>query len=127
MKLLGGVGLLCLSVVWALFWCVQLSHPTVAYYTEYKVLFILVASLAIIPLFWGTSLLDQAIRAPVAPETAPEWLVTPPLQFEAPKAESEEHAAGPTPNAPALPECPDAASVADEITEIKSPTPATAA
>jgi hypothetical protein len=114
-KMLGGVGLLCLSVLWALFWCIQLSHPMVAYYTEYKVLFILVASLAIIPLFWGTSLLDQAIRAPIAPEAAPEWLVTPPLQnfhIEPPKVDSETQLAGLSPDAPPLPDRPDGPEVA---------------
>jgi hypothetical protein len=124
--MLGGFGLLCLSGAWALFWCGQLSHPMVAYYAEYKVLFILLASPAIIPLFWGTSLLDAAIRAPVAAATMPKMIITPPLQnfhIEPTKTESEQEAAGLTPDAPALPDFPDAAA---ETAEIKSPTPVAA-
>ena len=116
-KMLGGVSLLCLSVAWALFWCVQLSHPLVAYY-EYKVFFVLAAGLALAPLFWGTSILDQAIRAPIAPATIPKLLISPPLQnlrIEPTKIESENQPAGITPDAPDLPDCPNAAAEAGDI------------
>lgn len=82
MKLLGGIALLCLSATWIVLWCAQLSEPLLA---DYQVVFILVASLALIPVLWATSLLDRAQREPVEPAAAPK----PPVALPPPKPHIE--------------------------------------
>lgn len=123
MKMLGGVSLLCLSVAWALFWCAEAAHPLLAHENGYLILFIFVASLAVIPLFWATSLLDHSIRAPLEPAAAPELFITPPLQnfqLESLKVKGEQEPAVIAPGSPPLLDSADAAA---ETGDIKSATP----
>jgi hypothetical protein len=62
-KLLGSISLVLLSGLWAIFWCAQLSDLSL---TDYSVVFVLVASLALIPVFWATSLINRAWRRPLS-------------------------------------------------------------
>src|ERR1700733_14602010 len=95
----------------------------------YQVCLILAASLALIPIFWGTSLLDGAYRAPVEPASASKLLVSlrvPKPHVEA-KTETDDQLAGLTPDErrlanAVLRELP-GESVADVIAQIKTPTP----
>jgi hypothetical protein len=70
MKLLYGIVLLCLSATWSVLWCAPLSDPMLE--AGYQVLFVLVASLALFPVFWATWLLDRAFRAPLVSTTPPK-------------------------------------------------------
>lgn len=115
MKLLYGIALLCLSALWATFWCAQVSDPLL---TDYQVVFVLVASLALIPVFWATSLIDQAWRAPLAPATRPILVMARKPRIEA-EAERDDQPAALEESSPELP----AVNVADVIAETESPTP----
>jgi len=97
--MMGGIALLCVSVAWVLFWCAQLSNPF-AFYAEYQAVYILVASLALIPIFWATWLIDQAWRTPFETAAKPERLIAvsmPKPHIEL-KTESEDRFAGLTPD-----------------------------
>jgi hypothetical protein len=105
MKLLSGIVLLCLSAIWVVLWCAPLSDPMLD--AGAQVLFVLVATLALIPVFWATWLIDRAWRAPLVSTTIPKVPVQK-RHIEA-KAESDDQPSGLTPDA-----------------EIKPPTPAAA-
>lgn len=129
MKLLCGVVLLCLSAFWAVFW---LSDPLLSYYADYQVVSVLVAGLALIPAFWATSILDGALRAPLAPAAAAKRLVAHSVRdpcIEA-KTKSDDHSESLTPDergpvVTVLGDLPEV-SVADELAASKSATPAAA-
>jgi hypothetical protein len=130
-KLLGGIVLLGLSLLWAVLWGEQASGPYAAGYPDYQVVFILVASMALIPTIWATSLIDRACRLSLELATAPKELSA--LPAPKPHTETETESDGQLVGL-TLDECdlveavlrelPDA-SVADVIAEIKSPTAAT--
>jgi hypothetical protein len=105
-KMLCGVVLLCLSALWAFLWCAQLSDPMLD--AGYQVLFVLVASLALIPVFWATWLIDSAWRAPLTSTTAPIALQVRRRDIEA-KTESDDKPFGVTPAAETKPPTPAAA------------------
>lgn len=86
-KLLCGVVLLCLSLIWVVLWCAQLSDPlSTDFNAVYRVIFVLVASLAFIPVFWAASLLDGAGRAHHVSATAPFALPEAKTKSESPKS-----------------------------------------
>lgn len=122
MKLLCGIVLLSLSALWGIFWCAQFSSPLSAYDGSQAV-FVLVASLALIPVFWATSLLDAAWRAPLAPTTT---LIARPVRerhIEA-KTKSDDQPTGLAPDERGR-ELADA-SIANASAETQSPTPVAA-
>lgn len=76
MKLLSGVALLCLSLISVVLWCAWLSDPLHGDSDAvYRVVFVPVASPALIAVFWATSLLDGVRRAPRVPAIAPVALL----------------------------------------------------
>ena len=88
MKSLGGVVVLCLSVVWAIFWCSQFSNRVLTY-DGYWVPILVLASLALIPVLWATSLIDRAWRAPREPVIAAKPFVAPLVQKPSIEANTE--------------------------------------
>jgi hypothetical protein len=130
-KLLGGIVLLGLSMLWAVLWGEKASGPYAAVYPDYQVVLILVASMALIPTIWATSLIDRACRLSPKLVTAPEELIALPEPHTETETESDDQLVDLTPYErdlvkAVLREFPDA-SVADVIAEIKSPMAATEA
>lgn len=74
MKSLCGVVLLCLSLIWVIFWCARLFDPLrTDPNTLYQIVFLLLACLAFIPVLCAAALLNRAWRSPLvsAPITQP--------------------------------------------------------
>src|SRR5579864_5847431 len=94
-KMVGGVALLCASAAWVFFWCAQLSTPFLIFDPGYQAVYILVASLALIPIFWATWLIDQAWRTPFEAAVKPKQLIAVSMKprIET-KAESDERFVG---------------------------------
>jgi hypothetical protein len=130
--MMGGIALLCVSAAWAFFWCAQLSTPFLVFDPGYQAVYILVASLALIPIFWATWLIDQAWRNPTEAAGRRERLIavpTPNPHIE-PKTESDSRFAGLMPDERNLVEAVlrdlPGASVAEVIAQVISTRPAEA-
>ena len=89
-KLFSGIVLLCLSAIWVVFWCSQVSTLLLGDYDGGdQFVFIVVAGLALAPVFWAIMLIDRGWHAPAEDSTPSKRLIVVPASKPPVEAEME--------------------------------------